>query len=186
MKVENGYNVQVHYKGTLNDGTEFDNSRVRGQTMGFQVGSGKLIRGFNDALLGMTPGQVKVVNLPAAEAYGHHDPDALQVVPKEAFGEGFVFKLGEMVQGNGPRGTFLAKIEEVRDSEVVLDFNHPLAGQDLTFEIELVSIESQVAAGTWNKSMKKAELFAIAKQSGLKVNTKTTKAQLISALEASA
>lgn len=186
MKVQNGHNVHVHYRGTLDDGTEFDNSKVRGSTLSFQVGSGKMIRGFDNALLGMTVGDSKKVALTPNDAYGSRNPDAFQTIPKIAFGEDFVFKLGETVQGNGPRGPFLAKIHEVRDSDVVLDFNHPLAGENLTFEIELVSIDGAAAAATWNKSMKKAELLEIAKQNGLKVNTKTTKAQLISALEASA
>ena len=187
MKVENGYNVQVHYKGTLSDGTEFDNSRLRGKTLDFQIGSGKMIRGFNDALLGMTPGDVKSVSLAPEQAYGERNPDAFQEVPKVAFGEDFVFKVGETVQGNGPRGPFLAKIHAVEDSNVILDFNHPLAGENLNFEIELVEATSPGGTFTsWNRTMKKAELFEAAKQRGLKVNTKTTKAQLISALETSA
>jgi peptidylprolyl isomerase len=198
MKVQNGHNVHVHYRGTLDDGTEFDNSKVRGNTLGFQVGSGKMIRGFDNALLGMSVGDSKKVALTPGDAYGDRDPDAFQTIPKLAFGEDFVFKLGETVQGNGPRGPFLAKIHDVRDSDVVLDFNHPLAGENLTFEIELVSIDgattaaaaapaaTATAASAWNKSMKKAELLEVAKQQGLDVNTRTTKAQLISALESAA
>jgi len=186
MKVQNGHNVSVHYRGTLSDGTEFDNSKMRGETLNFQLGSDKMIRGFNDAVLGMTVGQTKNISLTPSEAYGDRRPDALQDVPKLAFGENFVFKLGETVQGNGPRGPFLAKIHEVKDSSVVLDFNHPLAGKDLNFEIELISAKELNSAATWDASWKKPQLFEFAKQQGLKVNTKTTKAQLISALEASA
>ena len=99
MKVTNGHNVKVHYRGTLTDGTEFDNSRVRGQTLDFEVGSGRMIRGFNDAVLGMTPGETKQVTLNPDTAYGEHNPQALQSVPKDAFGEDFNFEVGGMVQG---------------------------------------------------------------------------------------
>lgn len=182
MKVQNGANVSVHYRGTLSDGTEFDNSKIRGQTLNFQVGSGKMLPGFDRAVVGMTTGQTKNINLPPTEAYGPRIPDAIQAVPKTAFGEDFEFLVGEVVQGNGPQGPFLAKIQEERDEDVLLDFNHPLAGEELNFEIELVSIEE--SAGTsWNPSMKKAELLAYAKSNGLKVTTKSTKAQIIEALE---
>ena len=116
MKVENGHNVKVHYKGTLTDGTEFDNSKTRGQTLDFEVGSPRLIQGFSNALLGMAKGETKTVSLPAESAYGP-------------------------VRGNGPQGPFMAKIHEIQDSNVILDFNHPLAGKDLNFEIELVELE---------------------------------------------
>ena len=141
MKVANGTNVKVHYRGTLSDGTEFDNSKVRGQTLDFEVGSPQMIRGFNDAIVGMTEGQTKSVTLTPETAYGERDPDALQEVPKAAFSPDFNFELGGTIQGNGPRGPFLAKIHALEEESVVLDLNHPLAGEDLNFEIELVSIE---------------------------------------------
>ena len=94
--------------------------------------------------------------------------------------------VGGAVVGQGPQGPFRATIHEIRDSDVVLDFNHPLAGKDLTFEVELVSIDSpeQVQMANWNTKMKKAELFEIAKSQGLSVNTRSTKAQIIEALSA--
>ena len=187
MKVKNGHNIHVHYRGTLSDGTEFDNSRTRGQTLKFEVGSRQLIRGFNDAVVGMKAGETKSVTLTPEQAYGPRNPQAKQSVPKKAFGPDFEFILGGTIQGNGPAGPFIAKIEEVQDTEVVLDMNHPLAGQDLNFEIEIVSIEASQAhtpLANWSVSMKKAELFEVAKEQGLKVNTRTTKAQLVAALEA--
>jgi len=145
MKVENGHNVSVHYRGTLSDGTEFDNSKVRGQTLDFQVGAGRMIRGFDNALLGMTEGQTKTIKLAPTDAYGEHNPEAMQPVPKEAFGEGFEFQVGGTIQGNGPAGPFLAKIHALEEENVILDMNHPLAGEDLQFEIELVSVATQEA-----------------------------------------
>jgi FKBP-type peptidyl-prolyl cis-trans isomerase 2 len=186
MKVENGHTVQVHYRGTLNDGTEFDNSRVRGETLSFEVGSAKLIPGFSSAVVGMQVGETKTVLLAPDEAYGPRDPSAKQVVPKESFGPNFEFVVGGTIQGNGPAGAFLATIEEVADSEVTLDMNHPLAGEDLHFEIEIAAIENaeHPTMASWSASMKKAELYEVAKQQGLKVNTRTTKAQLMTALQA--
>ena len=182
MKVTNGQNVQVHYKGTLDDGTEFDNSRLRGIPIEFQVGDGRMIRGFNNATLGMKVGESKTFTLTPDEAYGGHNPQAMQTVPREAFDDDFEFILGGTIQGNGPRGPFVAKIHEVTDEEVTLDMNHPLAGETLTFEIEVVSAE--FATGNWSASMKKAELLEVARERGLGVNTKSTKAQIIEALGA--
>lgn len=186
MQVKNGNTVSVHYKGTLNDGTVFDESRPRGDTLNFTIGSGKMIRGFNDAVVGMTTGETKNVTLSPEQAYGSHNPEALQLVPKQAFGEDFVFELGGMIQGNGPQGTFLAKVQEVQEENVILDMNHPLAGQALSFEIELVSVETPTTTteATWTPTMKKAELLEVAKTLGLAVNTKSTKAQIINALDA--
>jgi peptidylprolyl isomerase len=186
MKVENGHVVQVHYRGTLKDGTEFDNSRVRGKALTFEVGSGRMISGFNDAVLGMIPGASKSITLSPAEAYGPRDPYALTNVPKEQFPEDFEFIQGGTIQGNGPSGPFLAKIHEVTEASVVLDMNHPLAGEELNFDIEMVGVDSKDTTpqlANWNASMRKAELFELAKEYGLKVNTRTTKAQLVEALQ---
>ena len=184
MKVTNGHNVKVHYKGTLADGTEFDNSYNRGNTLDFQVGDNRMIGGFNDALYGMQTGETKTFTLSPEEAYGPHNPEAKQAVPKEAFGPDFDFIVGGVIQGNGPRGPFLAKILEVTESDVTLDMNHPLAGKALTFEVEVISVEADVTLANWSASMKKAELLEVARSRGLGVNTKSTKAQIIQALEA--
>ena len=178
MKVKNGQNVQVHYKGTLKDGTVFDESRARNRTLNFRVGSGQMLKGFNDTVLGMSKGDVRNVTLSPEDAYGFHDPGALQGVDKGFFGEGFEFKIGEIVQGNGPRGPFIAKIHDVEGDTVVLDFNHPLAGEELNFEIELVSFEG------WSNSMKKTELLEAAEAQGITVPSKATKAQILEALNA--
>jgi len=187
MKIKNGNTVSVHYKGTLNDGTEFDNSRTRGTPLNFKVGSGKMIRGFDGACVGMTTGQTKTVSINPADAYGERNPKALQPVPKNAFGPDFNFQVGQPVQGNGPQGPFLALIHALENDMVVLDMNHPLAGKELTFEIEVVSVENSettTAASSWSATMKKAELLQIAKDNNLDVTTKTTKAKIVEALQA--
>ena len=143
MKATNGHNVSVHYRGTLNDGTEFDNSRSRGQPINFTLGSGKMIPGFNDAVVGMTVGETKTFSISPESAYGLRNEEAIQTVPRAAFGEDFPFEVGGVVQGNGPQGPFLAKIRELQEQDVVVDFNHPLAGEELQFEVEMMSIGTE-------------------------------------------
>ena len=197
MKVQMGHTVSVHYTGTLQDGTEFDNSRLRGVPLQFQLGADDMIPGFVDAILGMSVGQSKQVTLQPADAYGHRDPDARQAVPRGVFPPDFEFEVGGTVQGNGPKGKFLASIEDFDDEEVILDLNHPLAGEHLTFNVELVSIdtaediaqddpyaEQEIVMSDWNAKMRKAELLQVAKSRGLPVNTRSTKAQIIEALQA--
>jgi len=138
-----GNNVAVHYVGTFEDGTEFDNSHTRGATLDFEVGAGRMIKGFDQAVVGMTEGETKTVSLTPDNAYGERVQEAVQTVPMAAFGPDFKFELGEMIQGNGPQGPFLAKIEAIEEAEqqVVLDMNHPLAGKTLNFEIQMVKIQ---------------------------------------------
>ena len=196
MKVEMGHIVSVHYTGTMQDGTEFDNSRLRDEPLQFQLGVSDMIPGFVNAILGMTVGETKEVTLQPADAYGERDPDARQSVPRSAFPADFQFEVGGTVQGNGPQGRFLATLEDWDDDEVVLDLNHPLAGEHLTFAVEVVSIDveeedendpyadDEIVMSDWNASMRKAELLEFAKSRGLPVNTLSTKAQIIEALQA--
>ncbi len=140
-KVENGDTVSVHYRGTLEDGTEFDSSHTRGEAMTFQVGSGQLIAGFDEAVPGMTEGEVKNVTLTPEQAYGPVVAEAVQVVEKTQFPPEFPFEVGQTVSGYGANGQpMAATIQELGDTTVTLDMNHPMAGKSLNFEIELVSI----------------------------------------------
>lgn len=141
MKVENGNSIKVHYIGTFNDGTEFDNSYKRGEPLDFEVGSGQLIKGFDDGVLGMSQSEKKTINIPAAEAYGEYDDQALQMIGRENFPEDFEFVLGAQVVGQNQMGMPLkAVIKDVQEGGITLDFNHPLAGKDLKFELEVVKI----------------------------------------------
>jgi len=140
MKVTSGHNVSVHYVGTFTDGTEFDNSHTRGETVSFKVGSGQMIPGFSNAVVGMTAGETKTFRLTPEQGYGPRNEAALQTVPRSAFSQDFEFEIGGTIQGNGPSGQFLAKIQEVQESQIVLDMNHPLAGHELNFEVEVVSV----------------------------------------------
>ena len=137
MKVELGHNVKVHYVGTLADGTEFDNSRRRGDALYFQVGDNRMISGFSQAVLGMDPGQTKKFTLAAEDAYGHRNPAATREVPISDF-DGIDIQPGGMIRGSTAAGPFLAEIVSVEDETVTLDMNHPLAGKELSFEVELL------------------------------------------------
>jgi FKBP-type peptidyl-prolyl cis-trans isomerase 2 len=142
MAVKQGDSVKVHYIGTLNDGNEFDNSYKRGGTLDFTAGGGQMIKGFDDAVMGMEVGDKKTVNIPCVDAYGEHDPKGLIPVSKENFPPDFNAQPGEMIQGQSESGQPMnALVVEVQDENVILDLNHPLAGQDLNFEIELMEVE---------------------------------------------
>jgi peptidylprolyl isomerase len=141
MKVKNGDSVKVHYIGTLNDGNEFDNSYKRGSTLDFQVGGGQMIKGFDDALVEMEVGEKKTINVKPEQAYGHRIEEAIMIVSKEHFPPDFEAIEGDMVQGTTETGQPVnALIIEVQENDIVLDMNHPLSGEELNFEIELVEI----------------------------------------------
>ena len=138
---QSGNTVSVHYTGTFEDGTVFDTSHTRGEPMTFQVGSGQLIPGFDQALPGMTVGETKNVQLTPDQGYGPRVGDAVQEVPKTSFPSDFDFQEGQTIAAVNPDGTtFPAIVERVGDSTVVVDMNHPMAGKNLNFEIELVNI----------------------------------------------
>jgi peptidylprolyl isomerase len=140
--VEKGQTVSVHYVGTFEDGTQFDNSYDRGDALSFEVGSGQMIKGFDAALPGMTVGEKKEITIPSVDAYGDVVTESFQAAPFTSFPEDFDFVVGNTVYGKTGEGQdFSARIHEVGDDSVMLDFNHPLAGKSLTFEIELVSID---------------------------------------------
>lgn len=144
--VKNGDTVSVHYKGTLDDGTEFDSSHNRNEPLVFQVGSGQVIPGFDNAVTGMVPGSTKTVNLDPSNAYGPRNPEATEVVPKTAFPAGFPFEIGQQVQGTNPGGGQMTATITAEDKfTVTLDTNHPLAGKNLNFEIELVNVDQHMA-----------------------------------------
>ena len=135
-----GREVQVHYKGTFEDGTIFDSSYERGESIGFTVGAGEMIPGFDKAVTGMKVGETKNVTIEPNDAYGEHNPDGVQAVPKESFPEDFEFEKGLVIEGNVQDQPVRGIINEVRDDFVVVDFNHPMAGRSLNFDIELVEV----------------------------------------------
>ncbi|MDY0341095.1 MAG: peptidylprolyl isomerase [Coriobacteriia bacterium] len=141
MKPQNGDTVHVHYTGTLADGTEFDSSRGR-EPLSFPIGEEAVIPGFEAAVTELEVGETVTVTIPAAQAYGERIDEARQEVPLDAFGESLP-QAGWGVELQGPDGQRVnAVVAAIGEEFVTLDFNHPLAGQDLTFDLELVQIVS--------------------------------------------
>ena len=135
-----GDTVRIHYTGTLADGSEFDSSRGR-PPLAFTLGAGQVIPGFDAAVDGMTVGESRTVTIPADEAYGPHRPELLLRVPREQFPPHVHPEVGQQLQVGRDDQAFPVVVREVGDAEVVLDGNHPLAGETLTFALELVAID---------------------------------------------
>ena len=137
-----GDTVRITYKGTLNNGEMFDSSEGR-DPLEFVVGSGQIIKGLDAAILGMAVGDTADVNVACAEAYGEVNPDARQAVPREQIPAEIPLEVGTQLQMQTPQGQVVpVKVAEVTETEVTLDANHPLAGQDLNFAIEVVGIDA--------------------------------------------
>ncbi|MCJ7871734.1 peptidylprolyl isomerase [Marinovum sp. 2_MG-2023] len=141
-QVKSGDTVAIHYTGTLADGATFDSSQGR-DPLEFTVGSGQIIPGLDKAIPGMEVGDKKVVNIPADEAYGQPDPSARQDVPRSEIPADIPLDPGTQLQVQTPTGQVMpVVVVEVTEEVVTLDANHPLAGKDLTFDIELVKIDA--------------------------------------------
>ena len=143
LKPQAGQTVSVHYVGTFDDGTEFDNSRTREQSLTFEVGSRQVIPGFELAIQQMTVGETKTIRLESSQAYGNINPQAVQVVPRSSFPVDFQAEIGGMVEGKNNTGQqMVARVEKIEDENITLNFNHVLAGKTLNFDIELLDISS--------------------------------------------
>ena len=141
-QVKTGDTVHIHYTGTLTDGTTFDSSEGR-EPLSFQVGSGQIIPGLDSAIPGMTVGDKKTVNVACDEAYGQVNPEMTQAVPRADIPADIPLETGTRLQMQTQNGQVIpVTVTAVDDSTVTLDANHPLAGQDLTFNIELVKIDA--------------------------------------------
>ncbi len=141
QQVKSGDTVKVHYHGKLTDGTTFDSSEGR-EPLEFEVGSGSVIAGFDNGVTGMQVGERKTVNIPVDEAYGQKQEDLYMEFPIDRFPEDMKPEVGmQLNMSNGSEQNFPVVIAEVRDDTVILDANHPLAGEDLTFDLELVEIK---------------------------------------------
>jgi FKBP-type peptidyl-prolyl cis-trans isomerase 2 len=140
QQAKKGDKVNVHYHGKLTDGSTFDSSEGR-EPLQFTVGLGQVIKGFDEAVLNMNIGDKKTVNIPVAEAYGERTEEMMMEYPISEFPADMKPEVGmELNMGDNSGNVFPVKIVEVNNDTVVLDANHPLAGKDLVFEIELVSI----------------------------------------------
>ncbi len=139
-QAKQGDTVRVHYTGTLDDGTMFDTS-VEREPLEFTIGGGDVIPGFDRAVLDLSPGEVRVSVISAAEAYGEHSPELVTDVDRERFPADMELEIGQQLQVNlADNQQAIVMVVDLSDTSVTLDANHPLAGQQLTFEIELVEI----------------------------------------------
>ena len=139
MEAKQGDTVRVHYTGTLGAGEVFDSSRDR-EPLEFTIGAGQVIPGFDEAVSGMAVGEERRVTIPTEQAYGARRDDLTMAVERAEFPEGIDPAVGQQLEMRQGSQRFVVRVAQVSDEEVVLDANHPLAGQDLTFDLELVEI----------------------------------------------
>ena len=143
MPVKNGDIVKIEYEGKLEDGTVFDSSAKHGQPLEFKIGSGKVIKGMEKAVLGMEINDEKEVDLQPSEAYGDRVPGLVKKIPRDQLPPGQEIRSGALLVLSLPSGIKVpAKITEVTDSGATIDLNHPLAGKVLKFKIKVIDISS--------------------------------------------
>ncbi|MEN6466068.1 MAG: peptidylprolyl isomerase [Syntrophaceae bacterium] len=141
-KAKNGDTVKVHYTGKLDDGTVFDSSENK-EPLEFKIGEGQVIAGFEDAVIGMDKGDSKTARIPADKAYGPHREDMVIEVDRDKLSADTVPKKGELWQISRENDDpIIVMVADVDDSKVTLDANHPLAGKDLTFDIQVEEVNT--------------------------------------------
>jgi FKBP-type peptidyl-prolyl cis-trans isomerase 2 len=140
MAVQSGNTIKIHYHGKLSDGTTFDSSAGR-SPLEFTVGSGSVIKGFDDGVQGMTVGEKKTIEIPFLEAYGPEDPSMIIEFPVDRLPEDLKPEIGMQLNMNNAEGQqFAVTITDITNDNIILNANHPLAGKDLIFDLELVEI----------------------------------------------
>ena len=139
-EAKKGDRVKVHYTGKLEDGSVFDSSRER-EPLEFELGGGMMIKGFDTAVTGMQVGESKTAEIPAGEAYGEHNAEMVIEVPKTQLPPDLKPEVGQQLGMQQPDGQSVpVRVTEVKEESIEIDANHPLAGKDLVFELELVEI----------------------------------------------
>lgn len=138
-KINTNSTVTVHYTGRLDDGSVFDSSLNEGrEPLKITLGQGQLIPGFESGLIDMTVGDKKTIKIPHTEAYGEIVEDLVITVPRAQVPENV--EVGTMLQTMGSNGPSVVKVTEVQDEVVIIDANHPLAGKNLTFDLEVMEV----------------------------------------------
>ncbi len=142
-QAKTGDTVSVHYTGVLNNGQVFDSSKTRNEPLEFTLGSGMVIPGFDAAVTGLSPGESVTKTIPTADAYGPYQEEMVAQIERQNIPADFELAVGQRLQMQVPNGEAMAvTITDIQGDMVTLDGNHPLAGQDLTFELELVEIKA--------------------------------------------
>jgi peptidylprolyl isomerase len=140
--VKVGDTIKVHFTGKFEDGKVFDSSENR-DPLKFKVGSGKVIQGFDEAVVGMRPGQEKRIHISSDKAYGPIAKELKITVSKDKLPKNLEFELNQQYQIPNEDGeTFLVRVTKISENDVELDGNHPLAGKNLIFNITLMEIEN--------------------------------------------
>lgn len=138
-QAKSGQQVRVHYTGKLNDGTIFDSS-VNGDPLTFTLGSGQVIAGFDKGVTGMVLNETRTITIPAAEAYGPHQAGMVVELQKTEMPAHLALHPGQRVQLKTPQGMLTVNVVAESETTITLDGNHPLAGKDLTFDLQLIEI----------------------------------------------
>ncbi len=139
-QAKNGDTVRIHYTGKLNDGTEF-NSSAGHDPMEFTLGEGSVIPGFEEAVVGMNAGDKKTIEIASDDAYGPRHEEGVQEIERSTIPDEIELKVGAQLQATAPDGNaMMLVVTALNDTHVTMDANHPLAGHDLTFNLELVEI----------------------------------------------
>ena len=139
-QAKNGDTVKVHYTGKLDDNSVFDTSADR-EPLEFTIGDGRLIPDFEQAVIGMSPGESKTIQVPSANAYGPHHEEMVMVVDRKDFPPDLEPRVDQRLEVRQQDGqAFAVTVTDVSETKVTLDANHPLAGKDLTFDIQLTEI----------------------------------------------
>ncbi len=140
LQITKGDLVHVHYTGKLSDGEEFDSSRGE-EPLKVEIGAGQLIQGFEDGLMGMSIGESKTVIIPPDQAYGLRHEEMVRAVTLDQLPDGLEVQEGMVLESTDQQGHRVElRVTEIDGDKVVLDMNHPLAGETLTFDIEVVEI----------------------------------------------
>jgi peptidylprolyl isomerase len=138
--IENGQKVKIHYTGTLDDGKQFDSSAGR-DPLEFEMGAGMVIPGFEKGVSGMEVGEKKTIHIPAAEAYGERREDMVMEFERTQLPDDLEPEVGMGLQMQGPQGQAIpVQITAVGEANITIDANHPLAGENLNFELELIEV----------------------------------------------
>lgn len=135
-----GDTVKVHYRGLLDDGTEFETS-AEGDPTEITIGSGRVIPHIESALVGMAPGQTKTITIPSDDAYGPYRPELIQDVERSNIPSDIDLEIGTVLLAASGDQELRVTVVDLNDSTVTVDGNHPLSGKDLTFELKLVQID---------------------------------------------
>ncbi len=140
-EVKKGSKVKIEYTGTFEDGTVFDSSEKHGSPLEFEAGSRQIIKGLEDALIGMKKGEEKDISIEPGDAYGDYNPQLLKKLPKEMFPKDKKIETGMLLALQAPNGSQLpVRVAEATEKEVVIDLNHPLAGKKLNFKVKVVDV----------------------------------------------